>query len=333
MIPVTVLGGYLGAGKTTLVNHLLRNAGGLRLAVLVNDFGAIGIDADLVESRDGDVLELAGGCVCCSFGSDLVGALLALKEREPAPDHVLIETSGVAQPGAVGQTIGLVGSALRLDAVIVLADAETIRDRAADRYVGDTVSAQLREADLVVVSKSDCVAPGEIPILEAWLRERAPQARVVRAEHGALPAGLVLGPREAEPDRSTAPSAESRPAGARRRSGGLLPTSAGGGGRLRPVTAHAAGLFESASFRTSAAVDVGHLAAVLVDPALGVIRAKGLLRDRDGTAKRLQVVGSRCEVRPSAHARPDEGRLVCIGLREGFDRAALARRLGLEDAS
>ena len=106
---VTVIGGYLGAGKTTLVNRWLRQAQaqGRRIAVLVNDFGEIGIDADLILAQSDDVLELAGGCVCCSFGSDLMAALLRLAERNPAPAHVLIETSGVALPGAVARSAKL----------------------------------------------------------------------------------------------------------------------------------------------------------------------------------------------------------------------------------
>ena len=103
-LPVTVIGGYLGAGKTTLVNHLLRHAGGRRIAVLVNDFGALPIDADLIEARDGDLLAIAGGCVCCSYGSDLMDALAALLERSPRPDHLVIETSGVALPGSVARS-------------------------------------------------------------------------------------------------------------------------------------------------------------------------------------------------------------------------------------
>ena len=98
-IPVSVIGGYLGAGKTTLVNHLLRNANGRKLAVLVNEFGELPIDADLIEADDGDMISIAGGCICCSYGSDLVGALMELPERMPNMDGMLIEASGVALPG------------------------------------------------------------------------------------------------------------------------------------------------------------------------------------------------------------------------------------------
>ena len=106
-LPVTLIGGYLGAGKTTLVNHLLRTADGLRLAVLVNEFGALPIDAELIEARGEKVISIAGGCVCCSYGSDLMAALMDLEEIAGDIDHVLIETSGVALPGQVARSVGL----------------------------------------------------------------------------------------------------------------------------------------------------------------------------------------------------------------------------------
>ena len=99
-IPVTVIGGYLGAGKTTLVNHLLRNANGLRIAVLVNDFGALQIDADLIEAADGDTISLANGCICCSLAGGLVEAMLGILDRPQPPEWVVIETSGVSDPVA-----------------------------------------------------------------------------------------------------------------------------------------------------------------------------------------------------------------------------------------
>ena len=128
MLPAIVIGGWLGAGKTTLVNRLLRDPGGRRIAVMVNDFGDIGIDADLIVSQDDQVMNLAGGCVCCAVGSDLVEALMALPGRTPAFDLVLIETSGVALPGAVARSVRLVPG-IEVDGVVVLADAETVRAR------------------------------------------------------------------------------------------------------------------------------------------------------------------------------------------------------------
>jgi len=171
-IPVTVIGGYLGAGKTTLVNHLLQERAGRRIAVLVNDFGDLSIDDDLIEARDAALLRLAGGCVCCSFGHDLMAALQQMRDLRPAPEHILIECSGVAHPAAVARTLTLLPG-LTLDAVLVLADAETLRQRCADRYVGELVLQQLREADFVALNKIDLAMPDDVAALQTWLAETA----------------------------------------------------------------------------------------------------------------------------------------------------------------
>lgn len=104
-LPVTIIGGYLGAGKTTLVNHLLRNANGARLAVLVNEFGELPIDEDLIEAQDDMMISIAGGCVCCSYGNDLTLAMLDMARMQPRPDHVILEASGVALPGAIAAAV------------------------------------------------------------------------------------------------------------------------------------------------------------------------------------------------------------------------------------
>ena len=133
-IPFTILGGYLGSGKTTLLNHVLRHNEGRRLAVIVNDFGSVNIDAMLIQTRTSEMVALANGCVCCSISTGLAEALTVLSQRTPPPEHVIIEASGVADPIRVGYF----GSAppYRLDGVVVLADATAICDQASDKYVG-----------------------------------------------------------------------------------------------------------------------------------------------------------------------------------------------------
>ncbi len=303
-IPVTVLGGYLGAGKTTLVNHVLRNASGLRIAVLVNDFGDIGIDADLIESRDGDVINLSGGCVCCSFGSDLMAALMRLPQMAPRPDRVLIETSGVALPRAVGRTVTLV-TGLALDAVIVVADAETLRDRAADRYVGDTVHAQLRDADLVLLNKIDLCTADAVERLHGWLREAAPRATVIDTERGAVAIELLFG------DDAVAGRAAS-----------LAPS------RLAaPAVPRAGAVFETLSWIFDAPVDAQALAVALASPELGLARAKGFVTGRDGRGWLVQAVGRHVELSPRDPSPAEGGRLACIGARGRFDRSAIEASL------
>ena len=189
-LPVTVVGGYLGAGKTTLVNSLLRQADGRRLAIMVNEFGALPIDASLVEAADDRIVSLTGGCVCCSYGEDLVSSLVMLAALEPRPDHVLLEASGVAFPGAIAGTVGLLQD-FALDGAVVLADAETVRGRAGDRYLGSTVRRQLAEADLILLNKCDLA--GDAAAVEAWLGETAPGARVLRTVRSDAPIDIVLG--------------------------------------------------------------------------------------------------------------------------------------------
>jgi G3E family GTPase len=297
-ISVTLIGGYLGAGKTTLVNHLLRQRGERRIAVLVNDFGELPIDDTLIESRDGPLLKLAGGCVCCSFGHDLMAALQQMRSLQPAPQHILIETSGVALPAAVARMLGLLPG-LQLDAQLVLADAETLRRHAADRYVGELVRQQLQQADLLLLNKADLVAEAELPALRDWLAATAPQPRVLSCQQARLPPELLLG---------------IGPIGAVPRCTAALP--------------NASVLFDSLSLEFEHAVDMAALAALLAAPPLRLLRAKGLMRDRDGRSRSLQLVGSRSALALSAHETSLPGRLVCIALRGELQaeriRAALA---------
>lgn len=194
-IAVVVLGGYLGAGKTTLVNHLLRTSD-QRTVVLVNDFGDLAIDPDLIESNDGDTLTLANGCVCCSLVDGFATALDEIRQLEPRPARLVIETSGVADPGAVAAYAHRRG--YRLDLVVVLADAEQIEANLADRYVGETVRRQLAAGDVVVLNKIDLVddtAPAEDAI-RAVVGDRP----VVAAEHAAVASSVLdVDPRPGRP--------------------------------------------------------------------------------------------------------------------------------------
>src|ERR1022692_2268737 len=131
-IPVTIIGGYLGAGKTTLLNTLLRGDHGLRLAILVNDFGSINIDAALIAIHDGETISLTNGCVCCSMVDNLAITLLELLGREPPPDQIVIEASGVADPHRI-VFYGAADPRLRLDGLILVADAETLPLRLRDK--------------------------------------------------------------------------------------------------------------------------------------------------------------------------------------------------------
>jgi len=189
-IPLTIIGGYLGAGKTTLLNYVLRHTP-RRLAVIVNDFGSINIDADLIKNQDGDTINLANGCICCSLVDGYTFALNKISKMASPPDHVIVEASGVADPYKLGQQGRL--PAFHLDGVIVLADAEQIRTRAADKYVGDTVIRQLKGADLLLLNKVDLMEDGEVTAVHDWLIQLAPDTRIVETSYGRLPLALLLG--------------------------------------------------------------------------------------------------------------------------------------------
>ncbi|QUJ78273.1 GTP-binding protein [Sulfitobacter albidus] len=200
-LPVTILSGYLGAGKTTLVNALLRQADGRRIAVMVNEFGDLPIDADLIEAEGDDLIALAGGCVCCSYGDDLMAALARIATLDPAPDHVVLEASGVALPGAIASSLTLV-QGIKPSGVVVLADAQQIDEQLANEYIGDTVVRQLRAADLVVVSKGDLVTSQRAAAVASLVTEHAGRAMLIQAAQGAVPIELILSPKAPMPARS-----------------------------------------------------------------------------------------------------------------------------------
>ena len=180
-IPVTIISGFLGTGKTTLLNYLLNAEHGLRVAVLVNDFGAINIDAALVTGVSGEsTIDLSNGCICCSIRDDLFEAVLQLIQRPDPPEYIVVETSGVSDPVAVSLTFiaPQLQSQTRVDSVITVVDSEHIgqiegkgRELALD---------QIATADMVVLNKIDLVDKIERKALANFIRKRAPSARILK---------------------------------------------------------------------------------------------------------------------------------------------------------
>ena len=294
-LPVTVIGGYLGTGKTTLVNRLLRAADGQRLAVLVNDFGTTPIDRDLIVSSSGDTLEISGGCVCCSYGSDLMDTLMALPAQRPDIERVVLETSGVALPGMVASAVTLM-LPYRIDGIVVMVDVETVRDQANDAYLGDTILRQLAAADLVVANRCDLVSETSLQETLAWLGTESPTARVVPAIRADIAPDLLLGLRDGTPARLSA----------------TLTT---------PGAPDAASLYDSLELEVPDGIDVVELGRRLSAPGTGVLRAKGILNK-----VALQVVGQRFEI-DAAPVGSTPGKLVVIGLRAHLDRRAVEQAL------
>jgi G3E family GTPase len=191
-LPLTIIGGFLGAGKTTVLNQLLVKPHGRRLVVLVNDFGSINIDAALVSSRTEDVIGLTNGCACCNVSGDLTRALIDIAQQEEAPDAIVLEASGLAEPGGIAQ-IALMNPAIRVDGMVSLVDAVTLKERATDPQTRALFRNQLAAADLLVLSKIDLLDETEKKQARDWLAAEFPDKPVIGAVNGDVPEQAVLG--------------------------------------------------------------------------------------------------------------------------------------------
>ena len=191
-IPVTVLTGYLGAGKTTLLNRILSENHGKRYAVVVNEFGEIGIDNDLIVESDEEVFEMNNGCVCCTVRGDLIRVVEGLMKRPGGFDGILVETTGLADPVPVAQTFFMddeVKARSRLDAVVTVADAKHLLARLADSHEAEE---QIAFADVILLNKTDLVTPAELASVERRIRAMNPHATIHRTERCAIPLDRVL---------------------------------------------------------------------------------------------------------------------------------------------
>jgi G3E family GTPase len=278
-IPFTVIGGFLGAGKTTLLNRLLRGATGRRFAVMVNDFGTLDIDGRLVADHGGDTIALANGCLCCTIGDSLLTTLLSLLDRPERFDHIVVEASGVADPGRVAD-LAVLEPRLTRDGVIVVVDAAHVRERAADRRVGDTITRQLGAADLLVLNKVDLAQ--DLAALRGWLPTHS-AAPILEARHADVPLDLLFGL-----DRYGGPAGDAT-----------------------------ADSFASWSYEWPEPVERETVLAMLRDAA-GVLRAKGIVRFADAPARRsvVHLVGHRLDVSDGGPWSDDApSRLVLLGVK------------------
>jgi G3E family GTPase len=270
-VPILLVTGFLGAGKTTVVNRLLAQAVGRRIAAVVNDFGAINIDAELIAGASDGVVSLSNGCICCSLEGDLLRTLAMLLRREPRPELIVIETSGVADPGDIVRNLmdPVIAREAPLETVLCVVDA-TARPEAL--YNDALLRSQLRAADIVALSKVDLTDAAASAQMRAAIGALRPVAVVVDAVHGEVPSALLFSP---DLDRMPAPR-EVRPRG--------------------PV----ADRFESLSWTSERPLSLPRLQQAIGRLAPKLARAKGLFEtvEQPGRFMMFQFAGGRATLAP-----------------------------------
>lgn len=316
-VPVTILTGFLGAGKTTLLNHLLNSDHGLRVAVMVNDFGSINIDSQLVVGVEGDMVNLSNGCICCTIRGDLLEAAVRLLRRPDPPEYILIETSGVSDPASVATTFMLpeLRNFVTVDSILTVVDAEQGGQATTEEAFALAMD-QVGVADIVILNKVDRVDAARLADARDWVHEISPRTRIIEATYGRVPPELVLGVGMYDLERLAARE-------------------------TKDIHVHAAGeshdhahdhslVFETWSWTSDEPLSMRALRRAVDALPETIYRAKGVVFVADQPDDRgiLQVVGKRASLSFEGEWGGETPRtqIVCIGAHGGIPAAQLQRQ-------
>jgi len=316
-VPVTILTGFLGSGKTTLLNRILTGDHGLRVAVLVNDFGAINVDAELVVGVEDDVISLANGCVCCTIRDDLVETVLATIDRPEAPEYIVLEASGVADPSGIAMTFvdGALRERLRLDSITCVLDAEQVFAHREHPAVMDLKLRQVGFSDMVVLNKVDLAGPQQLTRVREWLEGTFRRLRIVEANYCDVPLEILLSVGRFDPANS------GLAAGPPSQAAGCTDPDCHDDRHDHTTT------FGTWSFETDQPLSLDALREVSRALPGSIYRAKGVISTADAPDRRavLQVVGRRVDISLEEPwgPRPPSSRIVAIGAAGGIDTGLL----------
>jgi G3E family GTPase len=310
-LPVTIATGFLGSGKTTLVNHILANQQGVRTAVIVNDLADVNIDADLIVLEDDGLVELANGCICCSLNTDFIDAVFRIMSRRGDLDYLVVETTGVADPLPVALTFlrTELRDRVRLDSIVTVVDAENF---ALDRFESAAMRNQLAYGDVVLVNKCDLVGGERLHRLEEVIAGVAPGARILRSVRCEVPLALILSVGLFQSDRFFHHA-----------------TGEGATGEDPAHASHhhvATDGFESVSFESDRPISVHRFQAFLEGLPDNVYRGKGLLWIAEsGKRYVFHLVAKRFSLDEGPGGDGATNKLVLIG--RNLDRPRLRREL------